>query len=112
MRDKKEIVSQGLVDTYRTTLEIQLDGLKINGGNEACCCYPGEHLLKYDTRALNSTASAILPPSCLVELQYGAVRCYFPHLFLTHPIQFLKYVCLTTLPTSAYPCRRMQLLLY
>ena len=49
------------------------------------------HLLKYDTRALSSTASAILPPSFLVWLQYGAVRCYFPHLFLSLASEILKY---------------------
>ena len=60
-------------------------------GDEASCWYPGVHLLKYDTRALSSTASAILPPSFLVELHYGAVMSYFPHLFLSHPNEFLKY---------------------
>ena len=45
------------------------------------------HLIKYDTRVLRTTASVILPPS----LQYGAVRCYFPHLFLSRPSEILKY---------------------
>ena len=49
------------------------------------------HLIKYNTRVLSSTASAILTPSLLVELQYGAVRCYFPHLFLSRPGVILKY---------------------
>ena len=51
------------------------------------------HLLKYDTRVSGgSTGGAISPLNyVLVQLQYGAVRCFFPHLFLVLINEEVKY---------------------
>ena len=50
--------------------------------NQASCNYPIMNLLKYDTRVWRFDGRCYITPSFLVQLQYGAVMCYFTHLFL------------------------------
>ena len=66
---------------------------------------PGVHLLKYDTRALSSTASAILPPSFLVELHYALLCVIFPIYFYPSKTTVGKHTTRNALTLSTLPNR-------
>ena len=68
----------------RDTLLFRLQGTKISVENEASCYYPEVYLLKYDTRVLSSTASAIIYPLLfLFNYNMALLDVIFPHLCLS-----------------------------